>query len=248
MQHRLTLLTGRYPHLLTPSAWEKAFTTMPMDVRAITSADVEKAVLPGEQWLVVAGWECQDLSPAGVGKGLRGNKSSTYYQLLQLLNNLQGAGRQKGNPALAYVLENTAFQYHWSQDVAERDFAAVCEVLGTPLEVDAARFGSRAHRLRNFWTNLGDTAKVAAAVTCAERPPGLTVQQILEPGRTPMPVAYSSRPPWYPEHGVKLLEDLLCEAKVGASIPAPRKQKSSLCGRNVVLAEWPVPLWGLSGG
>jgi hypothetical protein len=198
MQHRLTVLTGRYPHLLAPSAWEKAFITLPMDVRAITAADVEKAVLPGEQWLVVAGWECQDLSPAGAGKGLRGNKSSTYYQLLQLLDNLQGAGRRKGNPALAYVLENTAFQYHWSADVAGRDFAAVCEVLGTPLEMDAARFGSRAHRLRNFWTNLGDTAKVAAAVTCAERPPGLTVQQILGPGRSPMPVAYSSRPPWYP--------------------------------------------------
>jgi len=96
------------------------------------------------------------------------------------------------------MLENTAFQYHWSPEVAGKDFAAVCGVLGTPVEVDAARFGSRAHRLRNYWTNLGETGKLAAAVTCAERPPGLTVQQILEHGRSPAPVHYASRSPWYP--------------------------------------------------
>lgn len=198
MQHRLTLLTGRYPELLPATAWEDAFTTLPMDVYEITGANIAAVVKPGEQWLVVAGWECSDLSPAGGGKGLKGSKSSTYYQLLHLLNDLQKVGREKGNPPIGYLLENTAFQYHWSAEVAGKDFAAVCDVLGSPLEVDAARFGSRAHRLRNFWTNLGEPSKVAAAIVCAERPPGLTVQQILEHGRSPMPVVYASRPPWYP--------------------------------------------------
>jgi hypothetical protein len=198
MQHRLVLLSGRHPHLLAPGAWEKAFTTLPMDVYEITSADTVAAVHQGEQWLVVAGWECQDLSTAGGGKGLKGNRSSSYFQLLRLLDGLQGSNRSKGNPPLGYVLENTAFQYHWSPEIAGKDFAAVCDVLGTPVEVDAARFGSRAHRLRNYWTNLGESSKVAAAVVCAERPPGLLVQQILEPGRSPMPVTYASRAPWYP--------------------------------------------------
>jgi hypothetical protein len=198
MRHRLTLLSGRYPHLLAPEAWEKAFETLPMDVYDISGTDLAAAVQQGEQWLVVAGWECQDLSPAGGGKGLKGNRSSTYFQLLRVLDGVQGAAKAKGNPPVGYLLENTAFQYHWSPEVAGRDFAAVCDVLGTPLEVDAARFGSRAHRLRNYWTNLGEPSKLAAAVTCAERPPGLTVQQILEHGRSPMPVVYASRPPWYP--------------------------------------------------
>jgi hypothetical protein len=96
------------------------------------------------------------------------------------------------------MLENTAFQYHWSDEVAGRDYGTVCEVLGTPVEVDAARFGSRAHRLRNFWTNLGEPSKVAAAIMSAERPSGLTVEQILEHGRSPMPVAFAQSPPWYP--------------------------------------------------
>lgn len=78
IQHRLVALSGRYPHLLAPAAWEQAFSRLAMDVYDITKADISTAVLPGEQWLVVAGWECQDLSPAGGGKGLRGNKSSTY--------------------------------------------------------------------------------------------------------------------------------------------------------------------------
>ena len=198
MKHRLAQLTTRYPDLLTPAAWEKALDVLPMDVYEITKANLTAVVQPGEQWLVVAGWECQDLSPAGGGKGLRGSKSNSYYQLLHLLNGLQGATREKGNPPIGYLLENTAFQYHWSAEVAGRDFAAVCDVLGTPLEVDAARFGSRAHRLRNFWTNLGEPSKIAAAITCAERPPGLTVQQILEHGRSPMPVVFASRAPWYP--------------------------------------------------
>jgi hypothetical protein len=197
MKHRLAVLTGRHPELLPASAWESAFSSLPMDVYEVTKQDLTSLVLPGEQWLVVAGWECQDLSPAGSGKGLRGNKSSTYFQLLTMLNTLQGAAREKGNPPIGYLLENTAFQYHWNPEVASKDFAFVTEVLGTPLEVDAARFGSRAHRLRNFWMNLGETGKVAAAVTCAERPSGLTVQQILEHGRSPMPVVYASRPPWY---------------------------------------------------
>jgi hypothetical protein len=175
MRHRLAVLTGRYPHLLPASAWDLAFDTLPMDVYGITKANLSAAVQPGEQWLVVAGWECQDLSPAGGGKGLSGSKSKSYFQLLHLLNDLQGVSRAKGNPPIGYVLENTAFQYHWNAEVAGRDFARVTDVLGNPLEVDAARFGSRAHRLRNFWTNLGDPVKVAAAITCAERPPGLTV-------------------------------------------------------------------------
>jgi hypothetical protein len=56
-----------------------------------------------------------------------------------------------------------------------RDFTQVCSQLGVAVEVDAARFGSRAHRLRNFWVNIGEPGAIAAAVQQAARPANLLV-------------------------------------------------------------------------
>ncbi|KIY99053.1 Retrovirus-related Pol polyprotein from transposon gypsy [Monoraphidium neglectum] len=99
---RLQSLAALYPAQLSPTACDDAFVTLPQDIYATTPEAIQAAVrqAPGP-WLVVAGWECQDLSNAGGGAGL--------------------------------------------------------EVL-----LDAARFGSYAHRLRNFWTNLLPPAVLGA--------------------------------------------------------------------------------------
>lgn len=70
MQHRLTLLSGRYPELLALDAWAEAFITLPADVYKITQSHIQGMTRRGEQTLLVAGRECQDLSLAGSGKGL----------------------------------------------------------------------------------------------------------------------------------------------------------------------------------
>lgn len=201
IQHRLLVLSNRYPDLLDPTAWEQAFDTFPQDVYHITPEHVTQAVngAPTAQWLIVAGWECQDMSVAGRGLGLSGGRSSTYFKLIDLLQDVQSATTAAGGPQAAYIIENTAFQHNWRhQQISLDDYATVCSTLGMAIEVDAARFGSRAHRLRNFWTNLCEARKLAAAVQQAVRPSNITVQHILGPGRTPTEVTSDDQLPYYP--------------------------------------------------
>ena len=59
----------------------------------------------GEQWLLVGGWECQDMSHGGKQRGLAGRRSSTLYALLGFARELQL--RSPAERPLAYLLENT---------------------------------------------------------------------------------------------------------------------------------------------
>ncbi len=194
---RMAALQQRYPHLLASSAVEDALKG-PQDVYQYTADVIFSMMRPNEQWLMVAGWECQDLSAAGSGAGLEGKRSKSYYKLIDMLQWLQAAAREHGNPAVGYVVENTAFQYNWKHPhISRKDFEEVNFTMGQPVAFDAAKFGSRAHRLRNFWTNLVEPSKLVAAVEHAERPAGRLVSDILEPGREEMPVTFSDKHPWY---------------------------------------------------
>lgn len=197
-QHRLLQLSQRYPEQLSPAAWQGAFSALPQDVRAITFQHVQKVVaaFPSQQWLLVAGWECQDLSPAGSSSGLAGPKSSTYFDLLQITQWLQLA--LGSELPLGYVFENTAFQHNWrSAKVRGDDFLRVCQDLGAPVVVDAAQLGSRASRVRNFWTNLCPIHLLSTSLELISRPQQ-HVQQLLPPGRHPQPVDRQDAPPKYP--------------------------------------------------
>ena len=185
------VLSGRYPNLLKASAWERAF-TVPQAVYEYEYETVEKVMRRNEQWLVVAGWECQDLSAAGSGKGLGGVKSRSYYKLVELVKWWQCAAKEYGNPAVGYLIENTAFQYNWkSVKVSTQDFAEVNLTLGQPVVIEAAQCGSRAHRLRNYWTNLVEHTKLAKTVELLERPGERLVQDIGKEGRVPAAVTRS---------------------------------------------------------
>jgi len=65
--HRLHLLSSQYPALLPPESFYYAFTSFAeQDVWRVTTDElVQAGALSGDQWIIVAGWECQDLSPAG---------------------------------------------------------------------------------------------------------------------------------------------------------------------------------------
>jgi hypothetical protein len=181
IEHRLWQLTDQYPRQLTYSAWDQALTTLPQDIYHITKEHISNLVQAGEQWLMIAGWECQDLPNAGTGLGLYGTRSRTFFQIINLLQWLQEATSQHNNPSAAYLIENTAFQHHWNSAVSNEDFSMVCAALGPPVVADAARFGSYAHRLRNFWTNLSSSTNINAAIQHMHRPAGLLVSSILEP-------------------------------------------------------------------
>lgn len=84
------------------------------DVRAVTPAD-----LPGVADLAWASFPCQDLSLAGVGAGLKGERSGTFYPFWDVMTALGAEGRA---PAII-ALENVcgALTSHGG-----KDFEAIC--------------------------------------------------------------------------------------------------------------------------
>lgn len=153
MQHRLEELHGRYPLQFPRSASAQAFTALPQNVTLIGREQLLKAGAGSgdSRWFVMAGWPCQDFSPAGRRMGLGGPRAGTYYALLRILATLQEL--QPGRPP-AYLIENGPMQMSFAADNnVERDFNIIVSQLGRPVLVDAARFDSFAYRLRNWWTN-----------------------------------------------------------------------------------------------
>jgi DNA (cytosine-5)-methyltransferase 1 len=87
------------------------------DVAALTTAD-----LPGVADLAWASFPCQDLSLAGAGAGLKGDRSGTFWPFWKLMKAL---GEEDRAPRLV-VLENVcgALSSHEG-----KDFAAICAAL-----------------------------------------------------------------------------------------------------------------------
>lgn len=87
------------------------------DVAALTTAD-----LPGRADLAWASFPCQDLSLAGAGAGLKGERSGTFWPFWKLMKAL---GDEDRAPRLV-VLENVfgALSSHGG-----KDFAAICAAL-----------------------------------------------------------------------------------------------------------------------
>ena len=190
---RLTKLRLQYPQLL--SAWACDFATLlPNNVWDISDDDLQRAAQhSNHQWLVVGGWECQDLSAAGKGRGLAGPRSNTYFALQDIIASLQRAlpyGR------LGYILENTPMQYT-QHPTCKEAFELICTTFGQPVTFDAAQMGSFAHRLRNYWTNLGPQDDLQRALCNAVPPPGHDLTSMLEPGWTPRAVRCNDKFPWF---------------------------------------------------
>lgn len=105
-----------------------------LDVAKLTTRD-----LPGHADLAWASFPCQDLSLAGNGLGLKGNRSGTFWAFWRLMQGLQAEGRA---PRMI-VLENVRGAITSHQG---RDLAAICEALAlegyryAPLVIDAHRF------------------------------------------------------------------------------------------------------------
>ena len=195
-QHRVSQFLHHYPTLIDPSAVSEAFSLLPHDVRCVGSTELVAAgALDRTRWLVVAGWECQDLSPAGNNKGLNGPKSSTFFDCVRIIGALQQL--QRARPP-AYLLENAAMQHNFnSASVRERDFPAVCAAIGTPVCLDAAQLGSHAHRLRNYWTNLVCAQHLCTVFAGVQRPSTGSVDGMLDAGRRTQPVRRDDTPPFY---------------------------------------------------
>eukprot|EP00775_Hariotina_reticulata_P009856 gene9856-biopygen11780 len=194
--HRVRELQTRYPHLLQPEALASSFSALPADIRQVTTAHLQQQLQqsPQQQWLVVAGWPCQDFSSAGRGKGMAGSRAQLLFDMVRIIGALQQLC-----PAAppAYLLENVAFQHNRSSSI-QQDYQHVCSIIGTPVLIDAAQFGSLAHCLRNFWTNLCSPARLSAALQHVQRPAGRDLSLVLHSQRLAFPVLRQDRPPQFP--------------------------------------------------
>jgi transposase InsO family protein len=194
--HRMLQMRAMYPSLLPAAAIDSAFCLLPMDVTAITASDLIAAgAQQFYQWFVIAGWPCQDLSPAGTQLGLRGTRSGTFHALLQVLGALQQL--QTSRPP-AYLLENAAVSHNWrNTHISTHDANLLNAAAGHCITVDAAQFGSYAHRLRSYWTNIADTGQFMSILRCVQRPPNRLVVDILDAPRVPQVVRRDDEPPFY---------------------------------------------------
>ena len=73
----------------------------------------------------------------------------------------------------------------------------MCGMLGAPVMLDAAQVSSYAHRCRNYWQNFVDPADLLALVSGFERPPGLLVSDIMDPGRYVSVVTRTDQQPFF---------------------------------------------------
>jgi DNA (cytosine-5)-methyltransferase 1 len=104
------------------------------DIHALRPSD-----LPGEADLAWASFPCQDLSLAGLGKGLKGTRSSAFFGFRDLVSGLSAQGRA---PTLL-VIENVvgALTSNGGRDfeTLAREIAALGYVFGA-LTIDAEKF------------------------------------------------------------------------------------------------------------
>jgi len=189
-KHKLTNLSAKYSELFPLDAWRRSF-DLPQDVTRVTRADVEDLNLDHiTPTLVIAGWPCQEYSPAGLGKV--GRRAALLDDVTRIIRYLQERAGPPNPPA--YILENVAMQHNFRHEhVREIVYKELLGKLGVPIAFDAVQVGSRAHRLRNYWTNLIDGARghlVFQNLSCPVKTP---LNDIMGPGRYPMKVGPTER-------------------------------------------------------
>jgi site-specific DNA-cytosine methylase len=186
---RVANLSARFPRLFPPSAWMEAF-NLPQDINAVRDFHIDHHLArKQEQILVMAGWPCQEYSPAGRGKP--GARAAILDKVVSIIARLQAV--QHVHP-VAYMLENVALQDnfrhpHISKEVSQAVFAKI----GQPVKFDAADVGSYASRVRNYWTNIASQLPMQRVFDELKLPHKGTLYDILQPGRHPMPVTQPSR-------------------------------------------------------
>ena len=105
-----------------------------------------------------------------------------------------------------YLFENVSLQHnHSSAVIRESTFPFVCAAIGVPVVFDACQVGSYAHRLRAYWTNMGDPAALQSLISSVVRRPSQIVQEILLSYHRPQPIARSDQPPYYPANVLSLI-------------------------------------------
>ena len=131
------------------------------DVNAVTTDD-----LPGQADLVWGSFPCQDLSLAGGGAGLRGERSGTFYPFWNIIRNLISTGRAPKLVALENVTGTLTSH-------GGKDFEAICQTFADAgykygaLVINAALFVPQS-RPRLFVIGVRDDVTIDPALLAPE--------------------------------------------------------------------------------
>ena len=198
-QRRLGALTLQFPGQLKRESWSEAFTAVPQDVYRMGCRELISAGALGhnQQWIVIGGFECQDLSSAGAGRGFEGQRSVSFFPLLDIVRELQDI--QKQQPPI-YLIENTAMVAGKKPTFQVQEaYRQICQAIGDPVILDATTVGSHAHhRLRNYWTNLAWAKTLQRALDEIVRDPSIKIEDILPSHLQPQICTRVHQPPYYP--------------------------------------------------
>jgi transposase InsO family protein len=188
-EFRLRELTAKFPDQFPVTAWKHAF-DLPQDLRRVTNESLQDTLQfssggkDQRQFLIVAGWPCQDYSPAGNAK--LGTRAALLDDVLRVVRYIQE--KQQWYPP-GYILENVAMQCNFRHEhIRNPVFADLLTRIGHPVTFDAVQVGSRAHRLRNYWTNLCDGKRADDVFAGIHAYPDGPLAEILGPGRIPTAV------------------------------------------------------------
>jgi site-specific DNA-cytosine methylase len=132
---RVQNMYAMYPDQFPVYAWENAF-NLPQDITQITHKHLgaEGILNLGHQWLVTAGWPCQDYSSAGLGS--LGQRAALLHDVIRIIKLMQQ--RHKDKPP-AYLLENVAMQHNFKhQHIKFPVYEKIVDMLGKPVTFDAA--------------------------------------------------------------------------------------------------------------
>ncbi len=122
-------------------------------------ADVKGAELPGHADLIWGSFPCQDLSLAGVGAGLRGDRSGTFYPFWRVISELIEQGRAPKMVAVENVCGTLTSH-------GGKDFEAICKTFADAgyrfgaLVINADLFVPQS-RPRLFVVGVHDTVEIA---------------------------------------------------------------------------------------
>ncbi|MEO1110564.1 MAG: DNA cytosine methyltransferase [Pseudomonadota bacterium] len=128
--------------------------------------EVELASLPGKANLAWASFPCQDLSLAGGGAGLRGERSGTFYPFWDIVRELDQEGRAPDLIALENV--NGTLTSHGG-----KDFTAICNTFSDnryrfgAVVIDASLFVPQS-RPRLFVVGVKESIEVDVRLTTPE--------------------------------------------------------------------------------
>lgn len=190
---------------------------------------VDKSQLPGQVSLAWASFPCQDLSVAGNGAGLAGERSGTFWGFWKLM---QGLERESRAPDII-VLENVAGAI---TSEGGRDFLMILKALADggydfgPLVIDAALFLPQSRpRLFIVAVRSGGELLPNSTIPCPERP---FHTEALEEAFDQAPPAIRKRWHWWklpsPGKRTSVLADLIEPRPTGVEWHTPSETKKLL--------------------